>query len=40
MRDRIAVEREGGAFEFGAGGIVFRNRWFRTPAAGKHIQLR
>ncbi|MBM3803647.1 MAG: cupin domain-containing protein [Acidimicrobiia bacterium] len=32
IRGRVAVEWEGGSFEFGAGDIVFwpNNRWFRT----------
>ena len=36
MRGRVAVEWEGGSFEFGAGDIVFwpNNRWFRTRVVG------
>ena len=36
MRGRVAVEWEGGSFEFGAGDIVYwpNNRWFRTRVLG------
>jgi mannose-6-phosphate isomerase-like protein (cupin superfamily) len=36
LRGRIAVEWEGGAFEFGAGDIVYwpDSRWYRTKVIG------
>jgi mannose-6-phosphate isomerase-like protein (cupin superfamily) len=36
LRGRVAVEWEGGTFEFGAGDIVFwpNNRWYRTRVIG------
>jgi mannose-6-phosphate isomerase-like protein (cupin superfamily) len=36
LRGRVAVEWEGGSFEFGAGDIVYwpNNRWYRTRVIG------
>jgi mannose-6-phosphate isomerase-like protein (cupin superfamily) len=36
LRGRVAVEWEGGAFEFGAGDIVYwpNSRWYRTRVIG------
>jgi mannose-6-phosphate isomerase-like protein (cupin superfamily) len=36
LRGRVAVEWEGGTFEFGAGDIVYwpNNRWYRTRVIG------
>jgi hypothetical protein len=36
LRGRVAVEWEGGSFEFGAGDIVYwpNNRWFRSRIIG------
>ena len=36
LRGRVAVEWEGGSFEFGAGDVVYwpNNRWFRTRVLG------
>lgn len=41
LQGRIAVDWEGGSFEFGAGDIVFwpNNRWFRTRIVEAPVQM-